>query len=486
MSEGTSGLTPQGTPPSFIPSGSRKRRPSGQVPRAAANMEGAGDAPRAGASHDGHAHGVRGAASSHGSSRGSSSHGLPSFTPASARRGAAQGRADRQSSSYEPQQPTRTPRRAAGSGRVAAASDQEGVRSAYLDEQSRRSAASFRRVGRPGAGPGASSGSFARGGVRAGTARRTLRRMSPLRIAAAVVIALLVALLLGGFGMWNWVNGQLNKQDWLTGKADTSGTSWLILGSDERSGEEAKTITGFRTDTILVLTKPNSGTRSLISIPRDSLVKVNGQYMKINAVAQLAGRKALVSQVEAITGQSIDHVAQIKFDGLQHVVDALGGVELCYDRTVNDARSTLNWTAGCHNADGATALAFSRMRYSDPQGDFGRAARQRQVIAAIAKKAMSRQTLTNFGTVKKTLEASLASITVDSQTNPYTLAQMVFAFRDATSGNGVTGSVYWTNPDYYVTGVGSSVLLDDAKNLSLFSELAAGSHKAGTVGTLAQ
>lgn len=74
--------------------------------------------------------------------------------------------------------------------------------------------------------------------------------------------------------------------------------------------------------------------------------------MKINAVAQLSGEKALVQQVETITGQKIDHVAQIKFNGLKDVVDALGGVDLCYDQTVNDALSNLNWTAGCHTAMG--------------------------------------------------------------------------------------------------------------------------------------
>ena len=108
----------------------------------------------------------------------------------------------------------------------------------------------------------------------------------------------------------------------------------------------------------------------------------------------------------------------------------------------------------------------------DPKGDFGRAERQRQVIGAIAKKAMSGKTLTNIPKLNKTLKAALASITVDSKTNPYTLAQMVFAFRDATSDNGISGSVYWTNPGYNVSGVGSSVLLDDAKNLELFKELA--------------
>lgn len=80
----------------------------------------------------------------------------------------------------------------------------------------------------------------------------------------------------------------------------------------------------------------------------------------------------------------------VQFGGLVKVVDALGGVELCYDQDVNDPYSQLNWTAGCHTADGTTALAFSRMRYADAQGDFGRAARQRQVINAIVKKAHPR------------------------------------------------------------------------------------------------
>ena len=44
----------------------------------------------------------------------------------------------------------------------------------------------------------------------------------------------------------------------------------------------------------------------------------------------------------------------------------------------------------------------------------------------------------------------------------------------------------WADPDYYVDGVGSSVLLDDAKNLALFKSLSEGTHEAGTVGTLAE
>ena len=59
--------------------------------------------------------------------------------------------------------------------------------------------------------------------------------------------------------------------------------------------------------------------------------------------------------------------------------------------------------------------------------------------------------------------------------------RMALAFKSASGDQGISGSVYWTDPDYYVDGVGSSVLLDEGKNLELFSELAKGTHRAGTV-----
>ena len=194
----------------------------------------------------------------------------------------------------------------------------------------------------------------------------------------------------------------------------------------------------------------------------------------------------MVNEVEDITGQKINHVALIQFGGLVKVVDALGGVELCYDQDVDDPYSSLNWTAGCHTADGNTALAFSRMRYADAQGDFGRAARQRQVINAIVKKAASRQTLMNFAKAKTVAQAALSSVTVDEKASTASLLRMALAFKSASGDKGISGSVYWTDPDYYVDGVGSSVLLDEQKNLDLFSQLATGKHASGTVGTLAE
>lgn len=443
MTQESGGADPQINPPSFIPSAGRRSRASSQTPRTITPSS-SSRTPRAAGGGD---NGIP-----------------PSFSPnvnRSARRST--------SASSQPQSiPPTQARRSSGSSRNASTPASSVIRSATPS----RTPVVAMTSGHNSAIAIRGRGHKVRNGV------------------IGAVILLIAALVLAVFGAWGWVDGKLNKADWLTTAADTPASTWLILGSDERDGSTnfggVDDISGYRTDTILVLTKPKSGPSSLISIPRDSLMNVDDQYMKINAVAQLVGKKALVGEIEQLTGQKIDHVAQVKFGGLQKVVDALGGVELCYDQDVQDAYSGLNWTAGCHNADGSTALSFSRMRYADATGDFGRNARQRQVISAIVKKASSKETLTNPKTVTTMAEAGLSALTVDGKTTPLTLVNMALAFKDATGSKGISGSVYWSNPDYYMDGVGSSVLLDDAKNTELFSQLAAGTHAAGTVGTLAE
>lgn len=443
MTQESGGADPQINPPSFIPSAGRRSRASSQTPRTITPSS-SSRTPRAAGGND---NGIP-----------------PSFSPnvnRSARRST--------SASSQPQSiPPTQARRSSGSSRNASTPASSVIRSATPS----RTPVVAMTSGHNSAIAIRGRGHKVRNGV------------------IGAIILLIAALVLAVFGAWGWVDGKLNKADWLTSAADTPASTWLILGSDERDGSTnfggVDDISGYRTDTILVLTKPKSGPSSLISIPRDSLMNVDDQYMKINAVAQLVGKKALVGEIEQLTGQKIDHVAQVKFGGLQKVVDALGGVELCYDQDVQDAYSGLNWTAGCHNADGSTALSFSRMRYADATGDFGRNARQRQVISAIVKKASSKETLTNPKTVTTMAEAGLSALTVDGKTTPLTLVNMALAFKDATGSKGISGSVYWSNPDYYMDGGGSSVLLDDAKNTELFSQLAAGTHAAGTVGTLAE
>ena len=485
MTQDAGGTDSRSIPPSFMPAASRRQRTSG-ADAASARSTSASPMPSPTPAKP--------------ASATASSVVPPSFTPRAARAGGAANASADAPRSIPPK--AARARRSSASTNAGGASNLNASRPAPMPMASqaqpaaippraaRVSRASSAHVSTPAAQPAASVQASPaavmaqRSAMPSAQAKPRRRGPKAATITLVTLLLLVLALALAVFGAWNWVDSRLNKSAWLTDAGDTPASTWLILGSDER--DDQTEIQGFRTDTILVLTKPKSGASSLISIPRDSLVDVEDTYMKINAVAQLYSPQTLVGEVEQITGQKIDHVAQIRFGGLTQVVDALGGIDLCYDQDVDDPYSGLVWQSGCHTVDGTTALAFSRMRYADASGDFGRNARQRQVISAIVSKASSKETLTNIGKVTSIAEAGLGAVTVDENANPYNLLMMALAFKDATGSEGVSGSVYWSDPDYYVDGVGSSVLLDDAKNLELFSQLANGTHAAGTVGTLAE
>ncbi|WP_245993001.1 LCP family protein [Xylanimonas allomyrinae] len=214
------------------------------------------------------------------------------------------------------------------------------------------------------------------------------RRRRKGRIVALTAALALVLLLAWPVGLLIWANGKIQHTEALSGAAGTPGTTYLLAGSDARgSGGIEDETSGARTDTIMLLHKPSSGPAALLSLPRDSFVEIPGHGSnKLNAAFSFGGAPLLVQTVEQLTGLTVDHYVEVGFGGISGVVDAVGGVNLCLDLDVDDANSGLQWTKGCHDVDGTTAIAFSRMRYADPQGDIGRTDRQRQLINAVTGK----------------------------------------------------------------------------------------------------
>ncbi|MDO8147958.1 LCP family protein [Isoptericola sp. b515] len=283
------------------------------------------------------------------------------------------------------------------------------------------------------------------------------------RVAILVLAGVLVLLLAWPVGLLVWANGKIQHTEALSDASGTPGTTYLLAGSDARgSGGVDDGTSGARTDTIMVLHSPRSGPASLISIPRDTYAEIPGEGAnKINAAYAWGGPPLLVETVEGLTGLIVDHYAEVGFGSLEEIVDAVGGVELCYDETVQDKRSELDWEAGCHVADGATALAFSRMRYSDPKGDIGRAERQRQVIGAVADTAVQPGVLLNPLDQVQLVDAGTGALVVDEDTGIVDLGRLALAFRAATGPEGVTGTPPIESPNYQPGGVGSTVLLSD-------------------------
>ena len=307
------------------------------------------------------------------------------------------------------------------------------------------------------------------------TAPRPRRKRRRRLVLKTLSVLLVIVLAWGGFLVWD-ANTNIGRVSALSGASDTAGTTYLLAGSDSRADGAVQD--GFegseRADSIMLVNIAANGQAVALSIPRDTYAEIPGVgWDKINASYAYGGPQLLVETVEKLTGLTVDHFVQIGMGAVPDMVDAVGGVELCYDHDSNDEYSGLNWTAGCHTVDGPTALQFSRMRYQDPEGDIGRTKRQRQVISKVVSEAASPATLINPARTLCVERAGSKSFTVDEDSSIMTVASLVMALRSASSDE-LMGVPPIESLDYTTSAGASAVLLRDETAPDFFAKLRAG------------
>jgi len=163
--------------------------------------------------------------------------------------------------------------------------------------------------------------------------------------------------------------------------------SVLLLGIDREEEEES----GGRSDTIIVATvNPQRQSTILQSIERDTLVPLAGtEYVdKINHAYAFGGVQMSINTVQDFLEIPIDYYVEIDMAGLTALVDAVGGITVYNDQVAFEYHG-YEFPLGKLELGGREALAYSRMRKADPEGDYGRQKRQRSIIAAIIKKGLT-------------------------------------------------------------------------------------------------
>ena len=235
------------------------------------------------------------------------------------------------------------------------------------------------------------------------------RRPGGLFVVGIVVVILSAPVVAGSaFGYWvlhRAVKG-VHRVDGLRTAPEVDGepVTYLIIGSDSRDAPQFAAdredfgVTGQRADVImLVVLDPRRQAAVLLSIPRDTRVDIPGSGLdKINA-AYVDGPQAIIDTVSEFTGLSVNHYVEVGFIGFMQLVDAVGRVPICTDRTLTDELVGLYITPGCFQLDGGAALPYVRSRHTmievapgqfeeDPSGDFGRIQRQQQFLRALLKK----------------------------------------------------------------------------------------------------
>lgn len=241
---------------------------------------------------------------------------------------------------------------------------------------------------------------------RRGSSRPPKKNKSRKKLIA--IILTVVVLLLAIFGVKKWFDAK-NAVDSIFDSAkiqkarDVSATlkqskpiSILLLGTD--TGALGRNYRG-RTDTIIVATlNPKKKKMTLTSIPRDTAMSIPGYSSyspsKINSAYDFGGAGTAIKSVEKLLNIPIDYYGLINMGGLEKIVDGVGGIDVTPKLTFKYGNADVTKGKKIH-LDGKAALDYSRMRYDDPKGDYGRQTRQRQVIMAILRKSDSITALLN-------------------------------------------------------------------------------------------
>lgn len=160
--------------------------------------------------------------------------------------------------------------------------------------------------------------------------------------------------------------------------------SVLAMGTDV--GALNRGNSGGNTDSLELFTiNPKTKRITMTSIPRDTLVRVHTKrgpvYVKINAAYSIGGPKQTVKQVSELLDVPIDYYAVLNMGVLKKVVNTVGGVTV--DNPFAFTYEGHHFKKGQQHLNGELALKYSRMRYSDPNNDYGRQKRQQQIIESV-------------------------------------------------------------------------------------------------------
>jgi cell envelope-related function transcriptional attenuator common domain len=317
-------------------------------------------------------------------------------------------------------------------------------------------------------------------GADGGAGPRPPRNIGKIIVRSLAVFLVLV--LVSALGLYVWVSSRIKGievlEDYEGRPAETPGQDWLLVGSDSRAGLSAAQrrrlatgrAAGKRTDTMMLLHIPENGGRpTLVSLPRDSLVPIDGHGRdKLNAAYSIkgGGPKLLTRTVEKITGIRIDHYMEVGFAGFVDIVDAVGGVNICVKQNIKDPKAGINLKKGCQELDGAKALGYVRTRATGAIPDFERTQRQRQFFSAVVKKAASPGVLFNPFTAIPLAAAATDAVTVDNGTGTFDLLSLGLAMSDDPVTTIVPVSSFPT-----INGV-NYAQWDREKALKLFNALA--------------
>ncbi|WP_030685188.1 LCP family protein [Streptomyces sp. NRRL B-1347] len=212
---------------------------------------------------------------------------------------------------------------------------------------------------------------------------------------------------------------------------DNGSQDILVLGSDSRSGKNAKygkDEGAARSDTAMIVHVYKGHKKaSVVSIPRDTLITrpecavkdgktdPGGERQMFNTAYEVGGPACAVKTVEKMSGIRMDHYVEVDFTGFKKLIDTLGGVDITTKQPIKDKDSHLDLPAGDHQLNGEQALGLVRTRHGVGDGsDLGRIQLQQAFIKALINRVKDIDLFSNPKKLWDLADASTSAITTDS------------------------------------------------------------------------
>ncbi|MFF2091699.1 LCP family protein [Paenibacillus sp. NPDC058174] len=220
----------------------------------------------------------------------------------------------------------------------------------------------------------------------------------------------------------------------------------LVMGVDERGSDKG------RSDTLIVMAvNPNKKSILMFNIPRDTRTEIigHGTTDKINHAYAFGGAEMSKQTVEHFLDYPIDYYIRVNMEGFAKMIDLIGGVQV--DNPFAFFYGEHQFDKGPLKLNGEEALLYSRMRYEDPRGDFGRNTRQREILKQVLKRGLTFNSIKQIEKILDQLGSTVkTNITFDEMKTFITDYRSDLEQVDTVeiSGSGSTINRVW----YYIVG----------------------------------
>ncbi|PPF61804.1 LytR family transcriptional regulator [Clavibacter michiganensis] len=225
------------------------------------------------------------------------------------------------------------------------------------------------------------------------------------------------------------------------------GVNLLLVGSDSRVGQgEAygDETSNLNDVTMLLHISQDHSSASVISFPRDLVVSIpecpDGEggtsdamsAQPINVTLLYGGLPCTVLTVEKLTGLEIPFAAEVQFNGVIEMSNAVGGVPVCVALPIDDEWTNTHLPAGTHQLQGVDALQYLRSRHGvGDGGDLGRISSQQVFLSSLVRTIKSSDTLTDVTKLYGLAKAAASNMQIStSLSSPDTMVSIALALKD--------------------------------------------------------